>query len=373
MIHLQNNRIEVLRAMLVGKQIDALLVTNSFNITYLTGFTTLAPYEREAFVLVTRRNVYLFSDGRYENKCQNLNVKYQNSSTNLQFRLLSANNNLINHIRAIIKEENIKILGFEREDLKWSEYESITSGLKNTLFPMDRIIIQNRAVKDEIEMKCIENACKINDQSLIELIPYIKYGKSEKEIAFLFETIVKNKGYELSFDPIVAVDKNSSIPHYNTKTGGGIIQQNSIVLIDCGVKYKGYCSDMTRTFFVGKISDTLRKTYTVLQKTQQQTIDQIKEGGTFFDIDQYCRKQIADGGLSDYPHSTGHGVGLEVHEYPKVSTFSTEKVTQNNTFTIEPGVYYSGQWGMRIEDTICLDNKGNGTVLTQFSKEIMLL
>jgi len=360
---MQKNRIKALQEILKEKQIDAFLITNFYNIVYLTGFKTLTSHERESFVLITQKNVYLFSDARYQN----------DSIVFVQFKLLTAGNGLIKQLDEIVKEEGIKILGFEKEDLKWSEYEAIKTSAKIELFPLDKIIIQLRAIKDKYEIDNIKKACKVGDQSLIELIPYMKFGKSEKEIAFLFEKIVRGKECELSFDPIVAIDKNSSIPHYNTKTGKGKINHSSIILIDCGVNYQGYCSDITRVFFVNNISEIMKKKYLSLKQIHQQTINQIKEGGKLSEIDLYCRRQMVDCGLPNYPHSTGHGVGLEVHEYPKVSTFSTEQIMRSSVFTIEPGIYFPDEWGMRIEDTVYLDKEGNCNILTQFSKEIILL
>lgn len=373
MIHLHNTRIEALQAMLVDKKIDAFLVTNSFNITYLTGFVTLAPHEREAFVLVTRRNIYVFSDGRYQENIQFLISNNRSIFNKPIFKLLTSQKGLLKHLQEIIDGEKIKKLGFEKEDLKWSEYETIKNNVITALFPLDKTIIHLRAIKDELEIRNIEKACKVGDQALFELVPLLSIGKSEREIAFLFETIVRGKGDEVSFDPIVAVNTNSSLPHYNTKNGREVIKNGSVILIDCGVNHKGYCSDITRIFFVGTVPEIMRKEYMLLRQIQENTIDQIKKDIAFSEIDLYCRKRVIDENLPDYPHSTGHGVGLEVHEFPKVSTFSTDKVVENNVFTIEPGIYFPGQWGMRIEDTVCLNRKGDCAILTRFSKEIVLL
>lgn len=367
------NRIEKLRTLMLEQNVDAFLVTNHFNIIYLTGYETLAPHEREVFVLVTQGKVYVFSDGRYQEDIQLLISNNQSISHKPIFKLLTSQKGLFRHLREIIDGEKIRKLGFEREDLKWSEYETIKNNVIATLLPLDKTIIQFRAVKEEIEIENIEKACRVGDQALSELIPHLSIGKSEKELAFLFETIVRGKGDEVSFDSIVAVNTNSSLPHYNTKNGREVIKNGSVVLIDCGVNHKGYCSDITRIFFVGNVPEIMKKKYMGLKQVQQNTIDQIKKDMAFSEIDLYCRKRMTDEGLLDYPHSTGHGVGLEIHEFPKVSTFSADKVTANNVFTIEPGIYFPGQWGMRIEDTVYLDHKGCCVVLTQFSKEIVLL
>lgn len=356
-------RIQEVRNHLNEKKIDAFLITNSFNIAYLTEFKTLAPSEREAFVLITNKNVFIFSDGRYQAKTSKI----------FNFKLLTAKNNLIKQLRDTVKKEHINILGFEKEDIKWSEYEAIKKNVAIILLPLDRIIVQLRMIKEENELDAIKKACQLSDQSLHELIPYLKIGKSEKEIAFLLERIIRNKGNELAFDPIIAIDYNTAIPHYDTKNGGGVLNCDSMILIDFGVKYNGYCSDITRMFFTGSISNEKQQNYEVLHKTQKQTIDHIQKFNKLSEIDLYCRRLLKNQQLPTYPHSTGHGLGIEIHEYPKVSTYSNDLVNLNTVFTIEPGIYFPEKWGMRIEDTVCINKKKETVVFTKFPKKLTLL
>lgn len=356
-------RIHEVRKLLNEKKVDAFFVTNPFNITYITEFRTLAPSEREAFVLITNKNVFIFSDGRYQ----------KNTNKYVRFKLLTAKENVIKQLGDIIKDERIKRLGFEQEDLKWSEYEAIKKNTTAALLPLDRIIIRLRMIKEENEMDAVLKACQLSDQSLHELIPYLKVGKTEKEIAFLLEKTIRNTGNELAFDPIIAIDKNTAIPHYDTKTGYGILNHNSMVLIDFGVKYNGYCSDITRMFFMGTISNEKQKVFEVLSKAQKMTIEQIPKSQSLSEIDLYCRELLSDKRFPIYPHSTGHGLGLEIHEYPKVSSYSNDLIYPNTVFTIEPGVYYPEKWGMRIEDTVGMTKKKDVIMFTQFSKKPILL
>ena len=172
----------------------------------------------------------------------------------------------------------------------------------------------------------------------------------------------------MAFDPIVAVDVNSSVAHYNTKDGTGAVKDGSIALIDFGVKYKNYLSDITRMVFVGHPSDEDKNVYKVLADAQQKTVKKIMELETLKEVDDFNRKLITDRRLPSYPHSTGHGVGLEIHEYPKVSFNSSDRKIENQIFTVDPGVYLPGKYGMRIEDTVVIEKGLKARLLTQFPK-----
>ena len=197
---------------------------------------------------------------------------------------------------------------------------------------------------------------------------------SEKEIAFKIEFWLKEKNYDLSFYPIVAIDKNSAVPHYDTRGGNNERgKKSSIILIDYGAKYRDYHSDTTRMIFAGKPTNEMINTYNNLLIAQEKTIKQLGFDNNPVSIDQYCRKLISDKGLPIYQHSTGHGVGLQIHEYPKISFTSTDVLLPNQVVTIEPGVYLDGKWGMRIEDTILIKENRQMEVLTEFSKEMLII
>ena len=179
--------------------------------------------------------------------------------------------------------------------------------------------------------------------------------------------LISDDDLEPAFEPIIAVDINSALPHYSTKLGTNqTIKNDSIILVDFGVKKNHYLSDMTRMILMPKISSTIANQYQQLVKIQQQTIKKIKRDIYLKDIDQFCRSSLIRLGFPEYPHSTGHGVGLKIHEQPKVSALSDQKVTPGQVITIEPGIYFNGKYGMRVEDTILIDNKGKAKVLTLF-------
>jgi len=366
-------RINKLRKILEEKNLDGFLVSNFYNILYLTEFKTLTNDEREGWGLITAKNVYLFTDLRYV-KSQNSKVK----NTSQKLKIITSEKSLIVHLKEIIYEEKIQRLGFEGDDLKVNELQKLKEPLINVeLVSLEKLIIKIRGIKDEEEIKKIKMACQIADQCLGEIVKTIKAGATEKEIAFKIEFWLKEKNQDLSFYPIVAIDKNSAIPHYDTRNGNNEkVKKNSIILIDFGAKFQDYHSDMTRMIFVGKPTDEMIDTYRTLLKAQEKTIEQLKIDSNPVSVDQFCRRVLTSPYSlipNPYPHSTGHGVGLQIHEYPKISFTSTDVLLPNQVVTIEPGVYIEGKWGMRVEDTVLIKGNKQIEVLTKFSKEFLII
>ena len=371
LVTMLEQRINKLRKILKDKNLDGFLISNFYNILYLTGFKTLTDNEREAWVFITEKSVYLFIDSRYI-----IHNEY------LILKLITPEKGLIKHLLEIILEEKIQRLGFEGDDLKVGELQKLKEQLINVeLVSLEKFIIKIREIKDEEEINNIKTACQITDQCLEEIVKTIKIGSSEKEIAFRIEFWLKKNNHDLSFYPIVAVDKNSAIPHYDTQNGTNEkIKNNSVILIDFGTKFQDYHSDMTRMIFFGRPTEEIINTYTALLNAQEKTIkssfakaSEDKQYITGKDVDLYCRQQltIINQQLT-YSHSTGHGVGLQIHESPKISFTSTDTLLPNQVITIEPGVYINNKWGMRIEDTVLL--KGDGVeILTKFSKQLLII
>lgn len=365
LITMLEQRIDKLRKILREKNLDAFLVSNFYNILYLTGFKTLTENEREAWGLVTKNNIYLFTDSRYT-----INNKF------LILKLITSEKGLIKHLQEIVVEERIQRLGFEGDDLKVNELQKLKEQLINIeLVSLEKLIIKIRGIKDEKEIKKIKMACQIADQCLEEIVKTIKVGATEKEIAFKIEFWLKEKNHDLSFYPIVAVDKNSAIPHYDTRNGRDEkVKKNSIILIDFGAKFQDYHSDMTRMIFVGKPTNEMISIYKTLLNAQEKTIKQLKIDSNPVSVDQFCRQQLTITKQQlTYSHSTGHGVGLQIHEYPKISFTSLDILLPNQVITIEPGVYIEDKWGMRIEDTVLIRENKQIEVLTKFSKRPLII
>lgn len=367
-------RINRLREEIKRQGVDALLVSNFYNIFYLTGFKTLTENEREAFVIITQDKICLITDGRYiKNSKSQIPSSKQIPNSKLEIKLITPEKKLIQHLKEMVGYEDIGRLGIESEDVRFSEYLNLKNELGVEIILIDRLIVRLREIKDSQEIEYVKKACEIGDKCLGEIIKAIKVGQTEKEIAWKIERWIREKGYEIAFEPIVAVDQNSAIPHYNTKEGKAKVKKNSLILIDFGVKYKNYCSDITRMIVVGQPKQEVVNVYNQLLTIQQLTINQLKKTKNLNEIDRHCRLLITDYRLPVYPHSTGHGVGLEVHEYPKISLHSEDLLNAGQVFTIEPGVYFQGKWGMRIEDTIFVDESLQPRVLTKFPKRLLTL
>jgi Xaa-Pro aminopeptidase len=375
---MRQQRIDKLRKILLEKNLEGFLVSNFYNILYLSEFKTLTENEREGWLLITDKNTYLFTDSRYVNsKFQITNDKSITNNKFLIFKLITSEKGLIKHLQEIVTEEKIINLGVEGDDLKVSEFNQFKKYLPDVnLISLEKTIIRIREIKDDDEIKNIKMACKITDKCLEEVVKTIKTGSSEKEIAFKIELWLKERNYDLAFYPIVAIDKNSSLPHYDTRNGDNKkVKNGSIILVDFGAKYHDYLSDITRMIFVGKPTNEMINIYRELLDAQEKTIQKLvmmRSHPNYYGklIDQYCREQIITG--YSYPHSTGHGVGLEIHEYPKISFTSEDLLLSNQVFTIEPGIYFKEKWGMRIEDTILIKEKGV-EVLTRFGKQLLVI
>mgnify|MGYP001612824053 FL=1 len=361
------HRIEKLRKILIEKNLDGFLVSNFFNILYLTGFKTLTADEREAWTLVTKNDVYLFTDSRYiiDNK-------------NFILKLITPEKGLIKNLQEIVEEEKIQRLGFEGEDLKVNELQRMKDFLTNIeLISLEKLIIKIREIKDEAEIDSLRRSCQIADQCLEEIVKTIKVGATEKEIAFKIEFWLKEKKQDLSFYPIVAVDKNSAVPHYDTRAGNDErVKKNSVILIDYGAKFKDYHSDTTRMVFIGRPTDEMTNIYKALLNAQEKTVERLKTDNNPVSVDQFCRKVLSTNYPllpTTYKHSTGHGVGLQIHEFPKISFTSIDVLLPNQVITIEPGVYLENKWGMRVEDTVFIKEMGEIEVLTKFNKGLLII
>lgn len=343
---------------------DAFLISQFYNILYCTQFETLSPHEREAYLLFVNGKKIIITDARY---------KGEKHSKDSELYILSQGERVGEVIKRECAKQNAKTLGFEADNVTWSEAQMLQK-TELQLVPYSQVLSRYRSIKTEEELFAIKRACNIGDLVLKDITPYIHPGQTEKEIAWYLEkSIREGYGAEIAFDPIVAVDDHAAIPHYNTKNGEGVIKDGSLLLLDFGVKAHNYCSDITRMVAVGDVGDEVKKTYTYLLDAQKKTIEYAKKALTLKQIDEYCRGDLQKNNLPSYSHSTGHGIGLEVHESPRVSAVSVDEKKEGQVFTIEPGVYIENKWGMRIEDTVTVSAQGEIEVLTRFPKELILL
>lgn len=379
-------RLLKLKTIIKEQKLDALLVSSIPNITYLTGFSNFSKAEREAYLLFLPRPTrslasrptrsrhktplgtygYILTDGRYGE------AVYEKVKG---FKLLeiSSNNSLTNLLIEVVKENKIKQIGFEPQNLNVSEFIQFRKKLKPArLIPTKQLVEQMRMIKGPEEITKIEQACKLGDKAFDYILGKIKEGITEKELAFELELYIKRQGTDISFPPIVAFGKNSSVPHHQTSYSK-LITPNSI-LLDFGVKLNNYCSDMTRTVFFGKATDEQKHIYQIVLEAQKHAINSLytkyyiqNTEVKASEIDNAARKYIIENKYPAIPHSLGHGVGLEVHESPRLSPQSKDILKPGMVFSIEPGIYLKGIGGVRIEDLVVLEKSGL-RLLTNSSK-----
>ena len=233
-------------------------------------------------------------------------------------------------------------------------------------------VVGARIVKNERELRYIKRACVIAEQSLNAVIPEIKEGVTEGYIAALLECEFKKRGAEKpSFDTIVAFGANAAVPHH--ETGSTVLKRDSVVLIDFGCKYKGYCSDITRTMFFGTPSKEFKEAYGAVRAAFEAAYVGIREGMTGKVADGFARDVLKERGLAQYfTHSLGHGIGVDIHEDPALSLRGETQLLNGMVFSIEPGVYLDGKFGIRLENTVTLEN-GKVKSLVSLSRNLKVI
>ncbi len=361
-------RITTVQDLLADHEIDGLLITSVNNISYLTGIFAFSIEEREARILVTKQNIYLFTDARYSEMVRQ-------KAPFIKLIEISSNNPFSKSLNNILEKEKIKQLGFEEEQITYKEAADLEEKLANIEFvPTSDIVEDIRTVKDNEEIENVRKACMLTDRGFEYILKELKPGATETEIKTKLENFIRSEGGELAFSSIVAFGKNSAIPHHLSTTYS--LQPTTCVLLDFGAKVNGYCADMTRTVFLGEPTDEQKKIYTAVKDAQEVAIDYLKNHATDgFELKkahELANSHLHTVGYSDIPHGLGHGVGLQVHELPVVSPFSDGKIAPGTIITIEPGVYINGTGGVRIEDTAVVTAQGL-ELLTKSPKELITL
>lgn len=352
-----NEKIRWLRNKIKSLNLDAMIVSNPINIKYLTGI------EAEGILILARKENFFITDGRY--------VEAVNSLLTIEDEII------VEDTKDLSKEdgENLFLfcenVGFEENYVTYAKYKEYMYKYKiNNLVETEMLIEKQRAIKDNEEIKYITKACNITDDCFEYLLNYIKIGMTEKQIASAIERFFRINGAdELAFDTIVASGPNSSMPH--AVPTDRKIEFGDVITIDMGCKYNGYCSDMTRTIFVGKIDEEVKKVYNLVLKNQKQTLSEMHEGAICKNI---AKMVVNDFEINGYYliHGLGHSLGLEIHEIPNLGTKSEVILKPNMIITDEPGIYIAGNFGIRIEDTVIV-GKSTGVPLTKSSKEIIVI
>lgn len=363
-------KLERLRESLKEEKLDAILVSSIANITYLTGFSNFSRHEREAFLVITATKQYVITDARYSEAVQREIPDFELLEISSQ-KLLKA------VFEDLSKEKHIKKFGIEENNITVTE-QKLISKYFNTV--ANSSILKLRMIKNDSEIHAIQKACKLGDKTFDYILGKIKEGISEKELEFKIEFFMKKNHAEISFPPIVAFGANSSVPHH--ATSDQTLATNDIILLDFGVKLNNYCSDMTRTIFFGNPPDQFKKMYQTVLDAQQKAIELLTSHFSPFtsgektlkgsEVNNVARNHIIQHNYPSIPHSLGHGIGLEVHESPRLSPTSKDTLKREMVFSVEPGIYIPGFGGVRIEDLVALTDD-HVKILTHSNKKLIAL
>ena len=354
-----NQRLINFHKKLEEKDLDAILISTPENRRYLSGFTGSAGY-----LVVSRERAVLATDFRYTEQAGNQSPDFQVIQVGTGWAWLLE----------LLKDGDIRKIGFESQHMTVAAYRQVSHSLRDlppaekpSLIATSGILEGLRTLKDQEELALLQRAIDVADEAMEGVAPTIRPGETEREVAWRLEKRMRELGADsLSFDTIVAAGPNGAMPHH--RPSDKPIESGEPVVIDMGAKVGGYCSDITRTVCVGEPDETFRRVYDTVLGAQLTAIATLRAGISGGDADDLSRVVIAEAGYGEnFGHSLGHGVGLMVHEYPRVGPKSTHALEEGMVFTVEPGIYLSGWGGVRIEDMVLLES-GGAKVLTKASK-----
>lgn len=350
------DRLQKLRQGLAEKEIEALFISQPENRRYLSGFDGSSGY-----LLITPEETVLATDFRYLEQAKSQAPDYE---------IFEITNDIADWFPRLTA--GLKTLGFEAGHVTFAMYRKLTDTLKPTqlkMVPVDRLVESLRAIKEPEEIEFITKAAEIADSAVEYIEDFIHTGISEEEVAWEIEKFLRQKGSgALPFEVIVASGPNAALPH--AKPSSRPIRTGEPIIIDMGARYKGYCSDLTRTFCLGTPDETFNKIYDTVLGAQLTALAIIEEGMSGEQVDSLAREVIEQAGYGQsFGHGLGHGIGLVPHEMPRVGPKSAEPLTPGMVFTIEPGIYISGWGGVRIEDIVVMEN-GKSRVISKARKVI---
>jgi len=357
------DRLGRLRKLMANEgMVPAILVTSLTNVRYLCGFSGSA-----GSLLVTPERALLVTDGRYETQAQEQLAAF-GCEADLEVGPPSAQ---AEAAASALAREGLGKVCLEAAHLSWARQRWLAEGPLSgcELVPTEGLVETLRRVKDPLELSLLAEAARVADEALAELRPMLEELPTEADFAAALDHKMRQlKAAGPSFETIVASGPNSAKPHH--RPGERRIEPGEPVVVDFGSRFGGYCSDMTRTIWVGRLSHPeLRRAYQVVLEAQAAGVEAVRAGVAAKDVDRAARRVIEAAGWGErFVHGTGHGVGLDIHEAPALSWASADTLEVANVVTVEPGVYLPGLGGVRIEDTVVVADSGAQT-LTKTAKD----
>lgn len=331
-------RIDRIREGLRDEEVNGIVVSNIKNVRYISGFTG-----DEGMAVVTEKNAYLIVDGRFTEQAENES----------KIEVVDFGGNFVGTIAKLLKKDDVKKCAFEGNDMTYSEATHMTETISFVEWkPLKDLFEKVRMIKDKGEIIEIKKALKIALDTFEFVRPQIVASVREIDIKNELEYQMKKRGASgPSFDTIVASGKRSSLPH--GLASEKVIENGDAVVVDMGAVYNGYCSDITRTVFVGEPTKEQQRVYDLVEKAQKFAIDAIEAGVSCKDVNEVAVNEFKKNAMDKYfVHALGHGVGLDVHERPFIAGRSSDVFKPGMVVTVEPGLYLPDQFGIRIEDMV---------------------
>lgn len=351
------NSLARLRSALAEKGSPTAFVTDKLNLRWLTGFTGSS-----GFAIVDADRAVFVTDSRYT-------IQAQEEIEGFDIRTFAAPKRLHEFLAEIFAEHGIKELAFETSisHSQWSDWKKQHEGI--TWTPIAPVFADLRKVKTPEEISRIKKACELTDACFENLAGLIQAGRTEFEVQLDLEFFIRRQGAEIAFDPIVVSGENSARPHGSATDKP--LEEGDFLTIDMGANLDGYCSDITRTFVIGKASDRHREVYGQVLQALEESKAMMKAGVENKSVDARAREVLDEKGLAQYfGHGLGHGLGLAVHDFGSLSGRSNETMRESEVYTVEPGVYIEGVGGVRVEDDVVVRADGVD-VLTAYPRELM--
>ena len=333
---------KIKRRMLRNK-IDGFIVSDRSSVRYLSGFSGSS-----GFLFLCRGGDYLFTDFRY----------FEQAEKEAPDCLIDCSRKeAVEKLKAVMLKNRVRTAAFESESVTYGFYRRLAADLNPVrLEPVSRWVLKLRAVKTPEEIRKIRASCAASDRAMARLKGFIRPGVRERDLeAELFYYIKKTEGAGFSFPPVIISGERTSLPH--GRPSARKIRAGDMVLVDFGVRLDGYCSDLTRTFCVGRMSADRKHLYNAVLSNQAACIEMLRPGGVSGKAFNFSASGLRSGGY-ELQHGLGHGVGLEIHELPSISRGSGTRLKENMVFTVEPGAYLKGRFGVRIEDMVLMKSGG---------------
>lgn len=356
------NNIERIQEALARHELDAILLTDERNQRYATGFAFT-----DGAVLVSRKKAWLLTDSRYIEAAERV------AGGCCAVRMFDREHSLLELLRGALAESGAETLAAEEDNLSHARFTALEGQLERSFSPAKGLMMELRASKSEEEIACMIRAQRISEKALEAVLRIIRPGMTEKEVmAELVYHMLKNGSEGNSFDPIVVTGKNTSLPH--GVPGNTVIAEGDFVTMDFGSLSGGYCSDMTRTVAVGHATEEMRNIYSIVLEAQLAGIAAARSGVPGEVIDKAARDVIEKAGFGEYfGHGFGHSLGLAIHEPPYAGPRGKTPMAENDVCSAEPGIYFPGRFGVRIEDVMIIRPDGAEVITKAPKSELLVL